>query len=167
MMKNYEKRASTQMNDKTTKKILRENMRKMKWLVTFFICEKGHNWLWNGTYILCFFLKKITTSGKIFHDRWSQHISPLLTGWLRISGENLNKKMFKKMRASSQVSERAGGESRVADTGSLSSPADILCHSILTSTFSASFRLNFTVFYSNLPLSTLLYYALLHTSLLY
>ena len=47
---------------------------------------------------LCFvfFLKKITTSGKIFHDRWSQHISPLLTGWLRISGENLNKKMFKK-----------------------------------------------------------------------
>ena len=84
------------MNDKTTKKILRENMRKMKWLVTFFICEKGHNWLWNGTYILCFFLKKITTSGKIFHDRWSQHISPLLTGWLRISGENLNKKMFKK-----------------------------------------------------------------------
>ena len=77
----------------------------------------------------------------------------------------MNKKMFKKMRASSQVSERAGGESRVADTGSLSSPADILCHSILTSTFSASSRLNFTVFYSNLTLSTLLYYALLHTSL--
>ena len=68
----------------------------------------------------------------------------------------MNKKMFKKMRASSQVSERAGGESRVADTGSLSSPADILCHSILTSTFSSSSRLNFTVFYSNLTLSTLL-----------
>ena len=118
-------------------------------------------------YFVCFFLKRITTPVKHFRYRWSRHTSPLLTVWLRIPGENLNKKMFKKMRASSQVSERAGGESRVADTGSLSSPADILCHSILTSTFSSSSRLNFTVFYSNLPLSTLLYCALLHTSLLF
>ena len=123
--------------------------------------------LFSKSIYFVFFLKRITTPGRIFHDRWSRHTSPLLSVWLRVPGENLNKKMFKKMRASSQVSERAGGESRVADTGSLSSPADILCHSILTSSFSSSSRLNFTVFYSNLTLSTLLYYALLHASLLY
>ena len=91
--------------------------------------------LFSKSIYFVFFLKRITTPGRIFHDRWSRHTSPLLSVWLRVPGENLNKKMFKKMRASSQVSERAGGESRVADTGSLSSPAHILCYSILTSTF--------------------------------
>ena len=47
-------------------------------------------------YFVFFFLKRIKTPGKIFHDWWSRHISPLLTMWLRIPGENLNKKMFKK-----------------------------------------------------------------------
>ena len=100
-----EKRVSTQVNDKKNwRKKIKGSYEKKEVIGDIFylrkrvqLALKWHLFYSVKAYILCFFfLKRITTPGKIFHDWWSRHISPLLTMWLRIPGENLNKKMFKK-----------------------------------------------------------------------